>query len=265
MRVRFVNFAIALAVWSLCGVFAVESMAAGIFTLGHADIRPYYDNAQLKLRYQLPGEAIVDGQEVDPVNHNPVSFQVSDLIVTVADVPLASPDNRFDFTGASVGENLWFIPEGHDEAEALGVPWLGFSTEEFARNDSWVGNKLHMDLIGATGPGVVSMFFSPEDDITAPQVLFSTFDGIDGSDAYREYGSTDPGLALSTHTHVNWAFTQPGLYNLTLKFSGQHSADGYKETVGTFTFQVVPEPAGLVLIGSGALALILLRRRAVRA
>jgi surface-anchored protein len=258
------RFGRALAVLLTCGAFAARALAGpGHYTLGHADIRPYYENAQLKLRYELSGGAIVDGQEVDPVNYNPVSFSPTGLIVTIADVPLMSPDNRFDFTGASVGENLWLMPEGNLEAEALGLPWLGFSTEEFAHDGSWVGDRLFINLIGKVGPGHVSMFFSPEDELAAPQVHFTTFDGIDGNDAYRQYGSADPGLSVGAHTHVNWAFTQPGLYDLTFRFSGQHATDGYKEAIGTFTFQVgaVPEPASLAMAIIGATAA--LRRRSI--
>ena len=116
-----------------------------------------------------------------------------------------------------------------------------------------------MNLLAATGPGHVSMFFSPEDEFAAPPVLFMTLDGIDGSDAYRQSGLVEPGLRVSTHSHVNWAFTQPGVYDVTLKFSGEHATDGYKETIGTVRFAVaVPEPSSLVcatMLGVGLLAI----------
>lgn len=252
----------ALALSLLCGAFAAEALAQpGLYTLGHGDIRAYYEDQQLHLRYQLDGGAVVNGQEVDSLNYWPVSFSLGDLIVSIADVPLQSPDSRFDFTGAAVGENLWLIPEGGTEAQGLGVPWLGFSTEELAFDDSWAGNQLHVNLIAATGPGHVSMFFSPEDEFAAPQVHFATLDGIDASDAYRESGSADRGLSAGVHSHVNWAFTQPGLYDLTFKFSGEHIADGYKEAIGTVHFAVaVPEPSCLSLLAAAVVSLGLRRR-----
>lgn len=246
----------------MCGAFAANALAQPAFyTLGHGDIRAYYEDDELQLRYQLDGGAVVDGQPVDPDNYDPVSFSLGDLIVSIADVPLQSPDSRFDFTGASVGEDLWLIPEGGSEAQALSVPWLGFSTEELAFDDSWSGNQLQVNLISATGPGHVSMFFSPEDEFAAPQIHYATFDGIDASDVYRESGSADRGLSAGTHSHVNWAFTQPGFYDLTLKFSGEHATGGYKEAVGTVRFAMaVPEPSCLGLLAVAVVSAGLRRR-----
>ena len=242
-----IRTAVTLTLSIFCGASALHCPAnAGLYTAGHGDIRAYYEGDQLKLRYELDSGAIVNGQVVNSGGVDPVSFSLSNLLVTLPDFPVASPDNRFDFTGAAIGENLWLIPEGQPEAEATGSPWLGFSTEELAFDDSWSGNQLQVNLIAAIGPGHVSMFFSPEDELAAPQVHFATLDGIDGSDAYKQYGSADLGLSVSTHSHVNWAFTQPGFYDVSLKFSGEHATDGYKEAFGTMRFAVaIPEPTSL--------------------
>lgn len=246
-----------LALSFFCGAFAIQAMAEpGLYTLGHGDIGPSYENGQFKLQLHLDASGIVDGQRVDPAG---VSFAPGDLIVTLPDVPVQSPDSRFDFTGVSTGENFWLIAQSNAQAYSLSVPWLGWSTEELISGD-WVGNRIDFRLIGKTGPGHVSMFNSPNGPGSPPAVHFATFDGIDGNDVA---GLADdlPGLLVGQHMHANWAFTQPGLYELTFKASGTHAIDGYKEAVGTFRFAIaVPEPGSAALLALAAPAALAFRR-----
>jgi len=244
----------AICAWALSGE---ASFAAGNYSLGHADIRAYYDGGELKLRYQLNGSALVDGEPADPVTGTePASFGLDELVTWIPDVSIALPpgDSRFDFLGASPDASVWLIPEGGTEAEALGLPWLGFSTEEL-QHDDWAGldesglhtGLLRLDLVSVERPSgaQLSMFYSPQDELTMPIVHFATADGIDAADTYK-YGEEGEiaGLPTSVHSHVNWVFTEPGIYDVTLKFSGTHMHDGYKEALGTVRFAVaVPEPS----------------------
>src|SRR5690242_20194967 len=78
-------------------------LAAGKYSLGHADIRAYYEAGELKLRYQLSGGALVNGEPVDPIAETePVSFGLDELVTWIPDVTIALPpgDTRFDFLGA---------------------------------------------------------------------------------------------------------------------------------------------------------------------
>jgi surface-anchored protein len=248
--------------------------AAGVYTLGHGDIRAYYEGGELKLRYQLDASAVVDGAAVNPVDNEPVSFALDEFLATIPETPLVqSPDNRFDFTGAGVGEDLWFIPEGGTEAAALELPWLGFSTEELD-HQAWAGETLgdlnfgylQLQLLGVDGPAgsQFSLWHSPQDEISLPLVHFATSDGIDANDVFKSEsvrGGTIPALPTSTHVHTNWFFNQPGFYDITLKFSGTHLTDGYKEAIGTVRIAVgVPEPTSLIsLLGLSALAVVFQR------
>ncbi|MFI4877211.1 MAG: TIGR03769 domain-containing protein, partial [Blastopirellula sp. JB062] len=72
------------------------------------------------------------------------------------------------------------------------------------------------------------------------------------------------------HSHMNFGFSDPGLYELTIEGFGTHDTDGYKSDSATFTFLVggyepaaVPEPASLTLFGLGSIcaAAVGLRRR----
>jgi surface-anchored protein len=250
--------------------------AAGLYTEGHGDVRAYYQDGQLKLRYQLDYGGIVDGNEVGSYDEMtgpvPASFGLDQLIVSIPETSLAqSPDNRFDFTGAGVGENLWFIPEGADYS----LPWLGFSTTELDQNE-WAGETLgelnfgflQMELLSVSGPAGshFSLFYNPQDEFSAPLVHFATSDGIDANDVFKGesvHGGTTPQLSVGTHIHSNWMFTQPGIYDVTLKFSGEHLVDGYKEVSGTVRFEVasIPEPNTIILMSIGMIALLGVARK----
>ena len=148
-------------------------------------------------------------------------------------------------------------------------PWLGFSSQELSLDD-WIGptigdvpnyGLLGFDLVSVTGPagGYFPLFQTgPGGD---PAVQFATLNGIDSADSYG-FGSPFPGFPTSTHAHASWFFTKPGIYDVTLKFSGTHVVDGYKEAVGTVRFAVaVPEPSAACLAGAVlALTMASLRR-----
>jgi surface-anchored protein len=258
-------------------ILTSSTYADGVYTLGHGDVRVYYEAGQLKLRYQLDAGAVVDGTAVNPGASEPVSFALDELVATLPATPFVqSPDTRFDFTGAAVGEDLWFIPEGGTEAAALELPWLGFSTEELDQQ-AWSGETLgdlnfgylQLQLLSVDGPAdsQFSLWYSPQDEISLPLIHFATYDGIDANDVFKSesiHGGAISGLPTSTHVHTNWFFSQPGLYDLTLKFSGTHVTDGYKEAIGAVRIAVgVPEPTSLILLyGFSGLAVV--RRRARR-
>jgi surface-anchored protein len=227
--------------------------AAGLYTTGHGDVRVYYEAGELKIRYQLDYNSLVDGVEVGTYETGPQSFGLNGLVTYVPDVPIELPPDlpAYDFLGASAGDPLWYIPEVQEDDR----PWLGFSSQELSLDD-WIGptigdvpnyGLLGFDLVSVTGPadGYFSLFQTgPGGD---PAVQFATLNGIDGADSYG-FGSPFPGFPTSTHAHASWFFTKPGIYDVTLKFSGTHVVDGYKEAIGTVRFAVaVPEPSAACL------------------
>ncbi len=245
---RIITSVISLA---LSGV-SFTGFAAGLYELGHGDVRPYYEDGQLQVRYQLDYNAVVNGAEVSTFEGGPVSFSLGSLVTYIPDAPFPMPDlPEFSFIGANVDDPLWFIPE----VQETDRPWLGLSTEELDHGQ-WLGDSLQMSLVSVTGPagGYFSMFDSG--DGFTPRVFMATLDGIDGSDLM-------PALSVSTHAHVNWMFTQPGEYEVLLKFSGEHLTDGYKEVFAPIAFQVavVPEPSIMALLALGGAGLLALRRK----
>jgi surface-anchored protein len=95
-------------------------------------------------------------------------------------------------------------------------------------------------------------------------------DTANGPDVYAstaQYGTQDPRNALYTlvggHTHYNWAFTQPGVYEVDLDARAFYGAGAEllsnptNDPLGRYTIrfevQPVPEPALVGLTGAGAL------------
>ncbi len=238
--------------------------AAGFYTLGHGDVRAYYEGGQLKARYQLEYSAIVDGAGVGTFESGPVSFSMGSLVSYIPDVTLPIPDlseyPAYSFIGANSGDPVWYIPEVQEPDR----PWLGFSTEELSFGD-WANDSLQLSLVSVSGPAGAHFSLFGSGDLGDPFVHMATSDGIDGNDIYRyQIGSgSEPGMRVETHAHVNWMFTQPGEYEVLLKFSGEHLMDGHKEVFApvTFAVAVVPEPSSCALAAMGALALLWVRRK----
>lgn len=266
---RFVNAFVAII--ATASVAADLSAAPLEYTHGHGDVRVYYDDGQLKIRYQLDGEALVDGVAVNPINGaEPVSFELGQLVAYLPDSTIAFPAELLDaqpelhLLGAQSDEPLWYIPE----VQELDRPWLGFSSEEMNPSD-WLHpithspGELKLDLLSVSGPpgSHFSVFYNV--DAGNPTFIhFATFDGIDENDTYKLGAPTNPGFPVGSHSHTNWSFTQPGFYDVTLRFSGEHVLDGYKEVIGTVHFAVaVPEPITANLMGAAILVAFPLVRR----
>jgi surface-anchored protein len=248
-------------------VHVAPSHGAGLYTWGHGDLRAYYEAGELKLRYQLDYNSVVDGFEVGTYETGPKSFGLDELVTYIPDISLELPPDlpQYGFLGAAPGDPLWYVPE----VQEVDRPWLGFSTQELSLSD-WAGpaigdvpnyGLLQLELLSVSGPsgGFFSLFQTgPAGD---PLVHFATIDGIDAADTYGN-DTSFPGLPTSTHAHASWFFTQPGFYDVALKFSGTHLVDGYKEVIGTVRFAVaVPEPAALASSCLLATILVLARRR----
>lgn len=107
----------------------------------------------------------------------------------------------FEFLGppGSIG---WLLPESGFDAQAGGVPWAGF--DAFAVSlGVYENDEVTLYLSSVEGPGRFVAFESPQDSSSPPGLLFDPDNGLIEM-------SIPPGL----HRHLNWYFSEPGLYVL---------------------------------------------------
>lgn len=221
--------------------------AASIYTADHGDLGIAYEGGALEPHYHLGPDAIVDGS---PVGNAPdgMEFAPDEIITFVADPSVPRPAGaQWNFLGSPSGDPIWFLPQAEDP----GKPFFGIASEELTPADWTV---LSLSLTAMNGPAGGHFSLYQTDGFGSPIVQFATSDGITGADSYN--------LIIGGHAHHNWAFTEPGIYELEFTVTGNHVTDGPKTASATYTFGVtqVPEP-GTTALGLLAAGTMLRRRR----
>jgi surface-anchored protein len=116
------------------------------------------------------------------------------------------------------------MPPGQDD-----ILYLGFSLEEVPRG-VLQEDEVALTLTGYQGPGDFIMYTL--DVFGEPKVHFNSRDGLSEEDriTYR----------AGAHSHVNWVFTQPGIYLITLEASAElrESGGAVISHAAEFTFEV---------------------------
>ncbi|MER8047780.1 anchored repeat ABC transporter, substrate-binding protein [Streptomyces sp. NPDC094032] len=113
-----------------------------------------------------------------------------------------------------------------DEDLGLDVLWLGWAVEGEVAGD---GSQVRTTVTGLEGPGDLRVYLT--DTLGTPTVTVDSADGFGPDDSFV--------LPPEAHTHVNWAFSAPGTYRLTV--AGRTEAlDGSGAPIGggTVTFAV---------------------------
>ncbi|GAA3587339.1 hypothetical protein GCM10022222_85010 [Amycolatopsis ultiminotia] len=120
------------------------------------------------------------------------------------------------------------------ENVGLDVLWLGLRVrgdgKQFGATRT---SEIQLSATALNGPGTMTAYLT--ESLGQPQVYFSSADGFDQRDATT--------LPPSAHTHLNWAFSAPGVYELTLRAQLNEPAAAPKPLgEGTFTFAVGVDP-----------------------
>ncbi|MFE6487159.1 anchored repeat ABC transporter, substrate-binding protein [Streptomyces sp. NPDC057757] len=129
-----------------------------------------------------------------------------------------------------------------EEDLGLDVLWLGWAVEGEVAG---AGSQVRTTATKLEGPGDLRVYLT--DTLGRPKVYVDSSDGFSGADSFT--------LPPEAHTHVNWAFSKPGIYRLTVE-GRTEALDGRREEIGsgTFTFTVGDDtraPAGAEVLDSG--------------
>jgi anchored repeat ABC transporter substrate-binding protein len=120
----------------------------------------------------------------------------------------------------------------------LDVLWLGLrvSGKGTARGATR-SSSIRLSATDVKGPGSLVAYLT--ESLGQPDIYFNSADGFDQSDLTT--------LPPAAHTHLNWAFTKPGIYTLTLAATLDTGGGKPSRALGsgTFTFAVGVDPAGI--------------------
>ncbi|MDR1512676.1 MAG: anchored repeat ABC transporter, substrate-binding protein, partial [Propionibacteriaceae bacterium] len=123
----------------------------------------------------------------------------------------------------------------------LDTVWLGLRAQGAgAERGATRTSEVLVSAVAATGPGDVFAYLTGSFGDT--EVYFDSSDGFDAADGYRD---DTVSLPADAHTHLSWAFTEPGVYTLSLQAQLKVSDTSKPIDLGqgTYTFAVGVNPA----------------------
>lgn len=123
----------------------------------------------------------------------------------------------------------------------LDTVWLGLRAHGDGREQYGATrtSEVLVSAIDATGPGEVYAYLTGSFGDT--DVYFDSSDGFDPSDGFEQDTMS---LPADAHTHLSWAFTEPGVYTLRLasRVQVEDTARPVDMDEATFTFAVGVDP-----------------------
>lgn len=127
------------------------------------------------------------------------------------------------------------------EDAGLDTVWLGLRADgDGARHGASRTSQVLVSAVDATGPGDVVAYLTGSFGDT--DVYLDSSDGFDAASGYRDDTMT---LPVDAHTHLSWAFTEPGVHTLTLRARLQiePTARPVDLDEATFVFAVGVDPS----------------------
>jgi anchored repeat ABC transporter substrate-binding protein len=190
-----------------------------------------------------PGDAVkVSKADVTFTNH--LLLEPHGLIKTIdtnikdgaSNVSLAEVSESYGATVIPLVENI-----------GLDVLWLGLAVRgDGEQRGATRSSDILLSATALDGPGHLAVYLTQT--LGEPEVYVNSADGLDAKDSVS--------LPPAAHTHVNWAFSKPGIYRLTLR-AALRTGGGVSEPAGegTFTFAVGVDPhsvrSGATILGDG--------------
>ena len=137
-----------------------------------------------------------------------------------ARITLSSIPNGFEFIGAKPGETFWVLPQ----TEGTGALPLGLCAEQadISRLCDWnpgddrganIADKwFEVKVVAVRGPADANFSMWQADAIHPPVVFVSTaVGGLTDDDVFY--------ISAGSHSHLNWGFTKPGIYEIDFRIS----------------------------------------------
>jgi surface-anchored protein len=184
-----------------------ERVVPAVLSTEHVDIRVTWDGQNMGIYLH---------DETNDVDYAPDQA----LLHCNTTAAVTRPDgSQWDFLGASAGDTVYVLPQ--DRSFDPPLLYLGTSGEDidqgifatYFESDSRIqqdGEYIRIDMVGATGPGNVSVFQTDQNGEPA-NVWMSTYAPPDEGNSVFIVSSGDQ--------HNNIAFTQLGVYTVTLRAS----------------------------------------------
>ena len=154
-------------------------------------------------------------------------------------------------TNLLIGSNnysVWISAHDEEDADLLNQPFIGFSAGDLG--DGWSGNvTFTLSSLLHTGSGAGNLFLFEGED-----VFWNSTSLVGGN-----YGQFS--VLAGQHGHGEFAFSDEGLYELTLLVSGTYNGENVTSSPTALNINVVPEPSSGALLLAGVATLAGLRRR----
>lgn len=164
-------------------------------------------------------------------------------VITTLDANLRDDAVQVSLAEESVKYAAEIIPLVEDVG--LDSLWLGLRVQgDGAERGATRASQVLVQATGADGPGEVYAYLTGTFGDT--DVYVDSSDGFDAADGYRHDTLT---LPVDAHTHLSWAFTEPGVYRLDLRARLQPEPTARPLDVGSGTLTVAvgvpPSAAGV--------------------
>lgn len=179
----------------------------------HTDaLAPYIFDGELKLgaTYDSYETGSLQKIQADPEQ---LIFQINNAAQTR--VPAQA---EYAFLGAA-GSTVWIAPQTRNSK----IIWPGFSTENATLQENGV-TQIEFELLTAHGPGKAELYVQ---DFGAPKRIFSSTENL---------GRWV--LNVPQHAHLNWAFTEPGEYQLQFRALADIKGES-QEATAVYAFRVI--------------------------
>jgi len=217
------------------------------YSRGHADIGYQMVDGRISLGWKFEEGDELGGQVLSQDTFK-LPGQVYARVADSAGV-VRPAGSGWDVLGVAEGEAFFRLPA----RSVPDLPHLGLSTDAAPQTAN-----LRWTLLDYRTPTGANFTLYTTPGIGQISALWATSD----HDRFNDFG-----MSWGTHNHYNWAFTDTGVYDLTLQLSGDLAGEAFA-AAGTFRFVVgsstaVPEPSSW-LLAAVASGVVVLRKRLQR-